>query len=530
MMNKEQKHWLLAFFFLLFLQLDLAIFFGTQKESMHNDEFYSYYSTNGLHGLSLKDREWNDTGLLFQELIVTNEGRFHYANVYKNQEKDVHPPLYYFLLHTVCSFFPNQYSKWFGLVINFAFFILSFFLLCLLSYELTKNKMLAFLTCFLYGFSPGTLSGIVFIRMYTMLTFWFLLLSYVHLNMLKKQNRAFSKSQLLLLFFVILCGCLTQYYFLVFLFFISLGYSMYLLIQKRWKKWILYGITVLSSIFAAFFLYPASFSHIFMDYRGKDVQTAFMDQDVFFERLLYFFHLINEHSFYGSLIGIFLFFIVSFGIILFLRPKKEKSVFSSITPGFSILFLGTLGYFVMISKITLMLGEESNRYFVPVLGLMYFYLSFAFVWVFKNIDNIFSMKGKGVRIGMTILFLFFTSIYLLGYTHGHILFLYPEQKEQIAFAKEHRESDIIVLSHNYWIWNNLNEIIQYKEIFYVQDDNMSPLMDERIQKSPYLIAYVNNMEEEKTEPYLSFLKENTGIDFYELLYKTRFYDVYCFQR
>lgn len=131
---------------------------------------------------------------------------------------------------------------------------------------------------------------------------------------------------------------------------------------------------------------------------------------------------------------------------------------------------------------------------------------------------------------MAIVFLFFTSIYFLGYTHGHILFLYPEQKEQIAFAKKHRESDVIVLSHNYWIWNNLNEIIQYKEIFYVQDDNMSPLIDERIQKSSYLIAYVNNMEEEKTEPYLTFLKENTGMDSYELLYKTRFYDVYSFQR
>ncbi len=529
-MDIGQKHWKIAFFCLLFLQLSLAVFFGTQKESMHNDEFYSYYSTNGLHGLSLKDREWNDTALLFQELIVTNEGRFHYANVYKNQEKDVHPPLYYFLLHTVCSLFPNMYSKWFGLVINLIFFILTFFLLGLLSYELTKDKILVFLTCFLYGFSPGTLSGIVFIRMYMMLAFWFLLLSYVHLKMLKRRNSPFSRFQLFFLSFVILCGCLTQYYFLVFLFFISFGYSLFLLREKRWKEWILYGISVLGSIFIAFFLYPASFSHIFTDYRGKDVQTAFWDQDVFLERLLYFFQLINEHSFYGTLIGIFLFFLVSFLILNIFLQKKWKSILSSIHPGFSILFLGTLGYFLIISKITLMLGEESNRYFVPILGLLYFFLSFVFVWIFKNVDSIFSTKGKGLKIGMAIVFLFFTSIYFLGYTHGHILFLYPEQKEQIAFAKKHRESDVIVLSHNYWIWNNLNEIIQYKEIFYVQDDNMSPLIDERIQKSSYLIAYVNNMEEEKTEPYLTFLKENTGMDSYELLYKTRFYDVYSFQR
>ncbi len=388
-MNKEQKYWQSAFFTLLFLQLTLAVFFGTKKESMHNDEFYSYYSTNGLHGLSLKEREWNDTSPLLQELMVTNEGRFHYANVYKNQEKDVHPPLYYFLLHTLCSFFPNQYSKWFGLVLNFAFFILSFFLLGFLSYELTENKLLAFLTCFLYGFSPGTLSGIVFIRMYMMLAFWFLLLSYIHLKMLKRQRNSFSKLQLFFLSLVILLGCLTQYYFLVFLFFISLGYSLFLLRKKRWKDWIWYGISVLSSIFAAFFLYPASFSHIFTDYRGKDVQTAFLDQDVFLERLLYFFRLINEHSFYGTLIGIFVFFIVSFVVLIFFWSKKGNSIFFSITPGFFILFLGTLGYFVIISKITLMLGEESNRYFIPILGLLYFFYPLSFYGFLKALIAFF---------------------------------------------------------------------------------------------------------------------------------------------
>ena len=47
------------------------------------------------------------------------DDRFDYAQVYENQIIDAsHPPLYYALVHTVCSFFPGVFSKWLAYSIN----------------------------------------------------------------------------------------------------------------------------------------------------------------------------------------------------------------------------------------------------------------------------------------------------------------------------------------------------------------------------------------------------------------------------
>ena len=67
--------------------------------------------------------EWN------RMMAVHDNHRFDYCNVWKNQASDVHPPLYYSALHTVCSFSPGQYSKWQGGVVNILFAILTLWVL-----------------------------------------------------------------------------------------------------------------------------------------------------------------------------------------------------------------------------------------------------------------------------------------------------------------------------------------------------------------------------------------------------------------
>ena len=52
-------------------------------------------------------------------MLPRRKHRFDYASVYYNQTQDVHPPLFYFLLHTVCSLFPGSFTKWTGLGMNF---------------------------------------------------------------------------------------------------------------------------------------------------------------------------------------------------------------------------------------------------------------------------------------------------------------------------------------------------------------------------------------------------------------------------
>ena len=78
---------------------------------------------------------------------------FNYKNVYYNQTLDCHPPLFYYAIHTICSFFPASFSKWYGFSLNIIIFILVQILLFILSKKIFDSDKNALLTCFIYGFS-----------------------------------------------------------------------------------------------------------------------------------------------------------------------------------------------------------------------------------------------------------------------------------------------------------------------------------------------------------------------------------------
>ena len=170
---KENKRWIFLMTIIMMLQLVVASYFCIQKQGFHYDEYYSYYSSNVTHGLAPTDREWKDVSEIRSEFRVLEGERFRYDMVKIMQSYDVHPPLYYMILHTVCSLFPGLFSKWLGLGINLLFFIICYWLLAYIAYHVFhKNKYMTAVVCLLFGFQVGVLSGITFIRMYMMLTMW----------------------------------------------------------------------------------------------------------------------------------------------------------------------------------------------------------------------------------------------------------------------------------------------------------------------------------------------------------------------
>ena len=119
------KQWLYFLTLVMMLQLIAASYFCMRKQGFHYDEYYSYYSSNVTYGLAPTDREWKNAEEIRSEFMVLPGQGFRYGMVKLMQTYDVHPPLYYFLLHTVCSFFPGIFSKWFGLGLNLLFFIIA---------------------------------------------------------------------------------------------------------------------------------------------------------------------------------------------------------------------------------------------------------------------------------------------------------------------------------------------------------------------------------------------------------------------
>ena len=52
---------------------------------------------------------------MFKDYLTVNKGEeFKLGSVIYNQTHDSHPPLFYLVLHLISSFFPGEFSKWFG--------------------------------------------------------------------------------------------------------------------------------------------------------------------------------------------------------------------------------------------------------------------------------------------------------------------------------------------------------------------------------------------------------------------------------
>ena len=108
---------------LILLNLGMIIHFFTLKTSYHVDEMFSYGHANSSTGaylvkgidanFNIEDIEkyllnrWFDGSVFHNYLTVQPEERFKYSYIFENLAVGVHPPLFYILLHTLCSFTPD---------------------------------------------------------------------------------------------------------------------------------------------------------------------------------------------------------------------------------------------------------------------------------------------------------------------------------------------------------------------------------------------------------------------------------------
>ena len=217
----------------------LAAFVLGNKTNLHGDEVFTYGLSNHpyIHTFNIKAEEgtvYTPADILWNEYMQVQPGhQFDYRNVWKNQEADVHPPLYYALVHTISSFFPGQYSVWFAGSVNVVFGVLLIFCAFFLSMEIFGKKIYAFLTTVFFMCSAGMLSSVSYLRMYVMAMFWCCLATYLLVRYFREGG---SKKFYRRLYAVTTLGILTHYYFLIYLFFLACVFCVILLTEKQYKN------------------------------------------------------------------------------------------------------------------------------------------------------------------------------------------------------------------------------------------------------------------------------------------------------
>lgn len=242
---------------IMLTQLICASYVASRKQEFHIDEMYSYILSNSYHADKISSDDsmwgrWADSDDLTDYITVQNDERFAFDKVYSNNTTDAHPPLYYWLLHSACSFFPGAYSKWTGLGLNLLLYLVTIAILHQISELITDDKRLAYLPVILYGFSPIALETLTFIRMYMLITMFAVLLLYVHLRMF---SYGYSIKKLLAAWVIIYLGSMTHYYFVVFSFWCAVVFILQN-VKSINRALVAYGTGCLASVALFIFSYP----------------------------------------------------------------------------------------------------------------------------------------------------------------------------------------------------------------------------------------------------------------------------------
>ena len=513
--------------FLIFIAaMIFNIYFGTQKAGFHEDEYYTYFSSNRTYGLYQPDREWQDRQTILDEFVVKEGEGFNYKLVSLVQSWDVHPPFYYMIFHTICSLVPGIFTKWTGIATNLIAFTISYVLLYLIMNRLRLQFYLKIAVMTFFGFNPQTISCNMLTRMYAFLTVFVFACALIHINMINddfpavKSFKELFLPYLLPLMIVSYLGFLTQYFYLFF--FVSIGFAFTLWLvfwKKKIKTAVIYVSACALSLMAAVVSYPSSLRHMFGGYRGNEAAGGLFDIGSSLMRISFFVGLLNDFVFGGGLIVLLIAILIA-GLIKY-RQKQKKS--RSVRPEIVILTIGTVGYFLLTAKAALLVGSASNRYEMPVYGLIILLVFMDVDYVFRDFDN----------VQMKVFFaIFFVVLLVKGiFVDNRVLFLYPEDAERIAYARDNKENVAVVMfnpatPHN--VWRLTDELLEYPKVYYMNEENIETISDEELLEADRIVLYA--ADDDLRDQAIKNLADSTGLGGCSKVFEKEMWSTYEFNR
>lgn len=362
MTNTKFKH-ALAVAALLAVGLGLMLFYAAHKQGYHVDELYTYELTNYPGGFyALEDGymdTWHDGS--FYQAALTASRPADYSIPWNNQKIDVHPPLYYCLVYTAELLFPSLGLPWVGLLPNLVCLLAGAVVLCLAAKRLTGRFWPAWCAAACWLLSVGVQGMAVFTRMYSLMMLEGIVLLYCHIVLWQalQARRTPPRAVWLGLFAATLAGALTQYFFLVFCFFLCGLFGLWLLVTWRFKAAAVYAAAELGGLGAAYLAFPTMKQHIFSGPRGQQAFASVFDPSAltsWAHSLGRVFRLLAAQ--FGGL-ALWLAVLAVAAIVLWRRGARLRGngLFAA---G---LLLASCGYIVLIDKAA---PFEADRYYVVV--------------------------------------------------------------------------------------------------------------------------------------------------------------------
>ncbi len=489
------------------------------KQEYHIDEFFSYALANRAYDMTVEQgMVYEPAAQPYLDNLTADAGdRFNYVKVWDNQAEDVHPPLYYVLLHTVCSFFPGSFSVWYAGVINILFALGTLFVFRRLVRLYSDSSFVLLTATLSFVLSAGMLSAVSFLRMYIMAMCWVVLTAYLFAAAVIREETGVRFYAGIAA--VAVLGALTHYYCIVYLVLSCVVFGLWLLCKRRWKDVLLFIAVMGASGGGAVLLFPAMLEHMFSGYRGTQSIENLSGTSAaeYWGRLKVFFRMINNEVFGGLLPVIVLFLAV--GCLLAWsraqavnplqavrekwkdggrkesgrnvgkshkakqskRAKKAKkaqkakrAVRKNDKPGrdwrplsrWAVLIVPTAVYFLLVSRMAV---YEEVRYLVPIYAVLLMIGVFA-LWKAVSVLGLAEKRGQclmAVCVGVLLLGTWYKAEWRD---------LYLEQKERLELAQEYGDVNAIIVYNSLWRAKPaFKEISNYHSLTFVSDGNLQLL-------------------------------------------------------
>lgn len=420
-------------------------------------------------------RTWVKGEELFEQLTVSKEERFHYAQVLVNQAVDVHPPLFYLVVHTVFSIFSGTYSDGYIFAINFIALLLTCIILYKFVEEISEDPLLPVLTVAIYGFSQGFISCAMYFRMYALFSLFATLTIYLYLLMEKEQYRL-SKKRSMQLIVVTILGFYTHYYYIIFLFpmfVLTVGKLLGRhLKQELWhylKNMIVAGIISL-------IIWPLSVYHILFGYRGTEAISNLVSTSLPVRIASYY--TIIRRAFFWDKDWLFI-LVILLGMFLCFLYIRKQSVKLFLTRKEIQLLLSCIFYLLIICQIA---PSRADRYIMCIYPIIAVAISIIITWITKRIK---------MKTGFAVLI---AGIWILGgliLTTPNYLYMEYEQKT-LGTEKDCSELNCLMISDDDWRGFPVAlRLSEFEEVIVLGEDEKSVLASEKPQgKNRDLLIYV----------------------------------------
>ena len=438
---------------LVILMCGIIFFYETKKVGFHEDEGYSIASavnpTNGLmeaYEAGVEGPVWKTRDFVRNYVTLAPENIFNFWALYHNQAGDNHPPLFYTLVHFSTLLFGGQFTKYSAFVVNIIAFALSCFVIRRILKVLNKDNLTIPILIF-YGLSMGTMSMVIFQRMYMLLTFFILLYFYYSIRIYLNKFEL-SKELLIKLGFTTVLGFLTQYYFAIYAFLIFAIMAIGMIRKKMYKNAAKYlGFHAIYAVIGILLFVPCIY-HLFFTDRGlKNLANS-----AYFEHLIdYVKHFAYAFSINDNMILICSVLLVFLAGIIYWFKKSDKKLVVLLTTVPSVI------YFFLVVKLT---SFQELRYIMPV-------IPFVSLSVFFILDRLLQFKYKNIVI---------TVIAIVLVVNGMIFskpkFLYEEYAQCLEIAEENKDKSFVYIYDNFFNhMQSIPEMMIYEKTLIVNVNN-----------------------------------------------------------